>query len=133
MVSPALCTCLPRATLEQATGWHLAVFKHFPHGPTHVVFKTPLCGLRHSVVSDSLLPHGLKPTRFFCPCDFPGKNTGVSCHFLLQGVFLTQGLNLGLLPWQVDSLPLRHLGSPCAHTDPNDKMLTVFPFESRLR
>ena len=29
-----------------------------------------------------------------CPCDFPGKNTGVGCHFLLQGIFLTQGLNL---------------------------------------
>ena len=25
--------------------------------------------------------------------DFPGKNIGVSCHFLLQGIFLTQGLN----------------------------------------
>jgi len=32
-----------------------------------------------------------------CPCDFPGKNTGVVCHFLLQGIFLTQGLKLGLL------------------------------------
>ena len=29
--------------------------------------------------------------------DSPGKNTGVGCHFLLQGIFLTQGLNLGLL------------------------------------
>ena len=33
----------------------------------------------------------------FCPWDSPGKNTGVSCHFLLQGIFLTQELNLGLL------------------------------------
>ena len=40
---------------------------------------------------------------------FPGKNTGVSCYFLLQGIFLTQGLDLCLLRWQVDSLPLRHL------------------------
>ena len=31
------------------------------------------------------------------PWDFPGKSTGVGCHFLLQSVFLTQGLNLGLL------------------------------------
>ena len=30
------------------------------------------------------------------PWDFPGKNTGVGCHFLLQGIFLTQGLNPGL-------------------------------------
>ena len=41
--------------------------------------------------------------------NFPGKNTGVSCYFLLQGIFLTQGLDLCLLRWQVDSLPLRHL------------------------
>ena len=46
---------------------------------------------------------------------FPGKNAGVSCLFLLQGVFLTQGSNLCLLcllHWQVDSLPLNCLGSP---------------------
>ena len=36
---------------------------------------------------------------------FPGKNTGVGCHFLLQGLFPTQGLNPGLLHWQADSLP----------------------------
>ena len=45
--------------------------------------------------------------------DFLGKNTGVGCHFLLQGIFLTQGLNPYLLHWQVDSLPLSHQGSPC--------------------
>ena len=31
-----------------------------------------------------------------CPWDFPGKNTGVGCHFLLQGIFSTQGLKLPL-------------------------------------
>ena len=36
------------------------------------------------------------------------KNTGVGSHFLLQGTFLTQGSNPGLLHWQVDSLPLSH-------------------------
>ena len=40
------------------------------------------------------------------------QNTWVRCHFLLQEIFLTQGLNPRLLHWQVDSLPLRHLGSP---------------------
>ena len=35
------------------------------------------------------------------------------CHFLLQGIFPTQGLNLCLLHWQADSLPLSHLGSSC--------------------
>ena len=37
-----------------------------------------------SVVSDSSRPHGLKPTRLLRPWDFPGKSTGVGCHFLLQ-------------------------------------------------
>ena len=49
------------------------------------------------MVSDSLQPHGLQPTRFLCPWNFPGKNTRVGCHFLLQGIFLSQGLNSYLL------------------------------------
>ena len=40
--------------------------------------------------------HGMQPTRLLCPCNSPGKTTGVSCHFLLQRIFPTQGLNLGL-------------------------------------
>ena len=44
-----------------------------------------------------LQTHGLKLARCFCPWDFPGKNTGVGCHFLLQGIFLTQESNLHLL------------------------------------
>ena len=43
---------------------------------------------------------------------FLRKNTGVGCHALLQGISLTQELNLGLLHWQADSSPLSHLGSP---------------------
>ena len=46
---------------------------------------------------------------------FPGKNTRVSCHFLLQGTFPIQGSNPGLLcllHWQAESLPLSHQGSP---------------------
>ena len=37
----------------------------------------------HAVVSDSSRPHGLQPTRFLRPWDFPGKSTGVGCHCLL--------------------------------------------------
>ena len=40
-----------------------------------------------SVVCNSLRPHGLQPTRLLYPWDFPGKNTEVSCHFLLQEIF----------------------------------------------
>ena len=45
----------------------------------------------------------MKPTRLLCPRDSPGKNTGVGCHFLLWGIFLSQGLHLCLLHWQADS------------------------------
>ena len=41
-----------------------------------------------------------------CPWDSPGKNTGVGFHALLQGIFLTQGLNPRLLEGQAGSLPL---------------------------
>ena len=43
-----------------------------------------------------LQPHELQPARLLCPQDFPGKNTGVGFHFLLQEIFPTQRLNLGL-------------------------------------
>ena len=65
--------------------------------------------LSRSVVSDSLWPRGLQPTRLLCPWDSAGKNTGVGCHVLLQGIFPTQGWNprlLHLLHWQVGSLSL---------------------------
>ena len=48
----------------------------------------------HSVVSNSVTP---RPARLLSPWNSPGKNTGVGCHSLLQGIFPTQGLNPGLL------------------------------------
>ena len=50
-----------------------------------------------SVVSDSLRPHGLQPTRLLHSWDFPDESTGVGCRFLLQRIFQTQGSSLGLL------------------------------------
>ena len=50
--------------------------------------------------------------------DSPGKNTRVGCHYLLQGIFPTQGWNLPLLcllHWQAGSLPLSHLGCLIHH------------------
>ena len=66
----------------------------------------------HSVVADSLQPHGLQPTRLLCPWDFTDKDTGVSCHFLLQGIFPTQGSNLGLLRCRQILYQLSYKGSP---------------------
>ena len=62
-------------------------------------------------MSDCMQPHGLQPARLLCLWDSPGKNTGVVCHFLLQGIFPIQGFSLCLLHWQMDSLPLSHLGN----------------------
>ena len=73
-----------------------------------------------SVMSNSLQPYGLQPARLLCPWNSPGKNTGVGCYVLFQGIFLTQGSNpslLGLLHWQVGSLSLVPPGKPiCAFT-----------------
>ena len=56
-----------------------------------------------------MLSCGLEPARLFSLWDSPGKNMGVGCHVLLEGIFLTYASNLGLLcllHWQTDSLPL---------------------------
>ena len=62
--------------------------------------------------SDSLPPHGLQPTRLLHPWDFPGKNTGQGCHFFLQEIFLTQGLNPGLPHCRQMLYHLSNQGSP---------------------
>ena len=51
---------------------------------------TLVCVLSHVQL---LMPHGLWPTRIFCPWNFQGKNTGVGWHFLFQGIDPTQGSN----------------------------------------
>ena len=47
----------------------------------------------------------------YSPWDFPGKNTGVGCHFLLQGVFPTQESNLGFLHCRQTLYRLSYEGS----------------------
>ena len=100
---------------------------HQPRNPENLVFVVFLCKFHYIhvlsrfvcrvcvcvcvcertlsclVISDSWWPHGLEPARLLCPWDCPSKNTGVACHFLLQGIFQTQGLNQHpqhLLHWQ---------------------------------
>ena len=65
----------------------------------------------HSVASKALRPHGLQPARLFRAWDFPGKNTGVGCHSLLQGSS-HPGIQPGSPALQADSSPLSQLGSP---------------------
>ena len=65
----------------------------------------------HSVMSDYLWLRGLLPTRIPCPWDFPGKSTRVACHFLLQGILPTQGLNQGLPHCRQTLYRLSHQGN----------------------
>ena len=65
-----------------------------------------------SVVSNCLQPHGLQPARLLCPWNFPGKNTEVGGHSLLQRIFLTQGSNQSLLHCRQILYCLRYQRSP---------------------
>ena len=92
------CRALRRLTFR-------AGYKMTPHLPA-LSFKIqvltlmyrvfPFCCLlfSRSVMSDFLQSHDrLQPARLLCPWGSPGKNTGVGCHALLRGIFLTQGWN----------------------------------------
>ena len=69
--------------------------------PPHVVFSSSISSrelsavwaeqrqFSHSIVSDSCRPHGVLPTRLFCPWNSPGKSSGVGSCFLLQEIFPT--------------------------------------------
>ena len=65
----------------------------------------------HTVMSDSLRPHGCSPSGSSDHGIFPGKNIGVGCHFLLQVIFPAQGLNPGLLHCRQIPYFLNHQGS----------------------
>ena len=69
-----------------------------------------------SVKPHSLGPRGQQPARLLWPWNSPGKNTGVGYHSLLQRIFLTEGLNTGLLHCRHISWSLSHQGSPSQHT-----------------
>ena len=74
--------------------------------------------LSHSVVSTLGNVMDCSPPGSSVHGDSPGKNTGVGCHALLQGIFATRELNphlLCLLHCQVDSLPLKPPGKPLLH------------------
>ena len=102
-------------SIRKWTPSHICIHAHCPMqessvhtwtpGSSRVSRVSPLnCeteSISSSVLSDSLGPHGLQPTRLLCPWDSPGKNTGVGCYACLQRIFLTQRLNLCLLRWQI--------------------------------
>ena len=69
------------------------------------------CAQSHLVVSDSAIPWTIA-CQASLSMGFPGKNTGVGCHSILQGIFPTQRSNPHLLHWQADSTPVSYLRSP---------------------
>ena len=94
-----------------ATGNASSLHSHVCAGDhTAALLKSCLC-----VCSDAqacLTLCGPMPARLLYPWNVPGKNTGASCHFLLQGIIPTQRSNPGLLPWQADVLPELPPGEP---------------------
>ena len=79
--------------------------------PASMVFPE-FPSVTHLDMSDSLWPHRLQPIRLLCPQDFPGKNTGMGCHFFLEGIFPIQESNPGLPHVRQILYHLSHQGSP---------------------
>ena len=75
---------------------------------------------RRSVISDSQQPHGLQPSRLLHPWDFPGKSTGVGCHWLLQ-----EGTYLNIIKAINDK--------PTANITLTGEKLKAFPLKSGTR
>ena len=82
-------------------------FSMSPHSCSFYLSELCICSVAQSRLT--LWSYRLQAARLLCPWDFPGKNIGVGCHFLLQEIFPTQGSNWHLLHWQIDS---KYLGSP---------------------
>ena len=76
-------------SVETILSWNISYFFFFQFywDSVNMLFS-------RSIVSDSVGSHGLEPTRLLHPWDFSGKSTGVGCHFLLLGLFLTRWIKL---------------------------------------
>ena len=104
---PSLCSCGSSTSLGPI--WVSAPPFSEAHLHEHLVLcpllltwlpENPPCGHQQACMLSRLsrvrlcaTPWTLQPIRLLCPWDSPGKNTGMGCHALLQGIFLTQGLN----------------------------------------
>ena len=87
-MADCLLGCLPACLAGGVawSGWRSEICRS-PHWSSS--FISPSVAQTVSKMSDSFQPHRLQPARLLCPWNSPGKNTGVGCHFLLQGIFLT--------------------------------------------
>ena len=82
---------------------------------SHLCLSTCVCAASLQLCPTVCGPMDCSPPASSCPWDSPGKNTGVGCHAILQGIFPTQRLNpslSSLLHWEGSSLPLAPSGKP---------------------
>ena len=100
------CTVATRSLGWGLWCWKTTMIQQQPAGVPHACYPSKDSSVprakwkrrvSRSVSAAPLQRRGLWPTRLLCPCSSPGKNTGVSCHALLQRIFPIQGLNPGLL------------------------------------
>ena len=84
-------------------------------------------------MSDSLWPHGLLPARLLCPCNFLGKRSGLP--FPSLGALPDPGTEPVSPAWQVDSIPLSHLGHPLSILSARKfrKLKIVFGYQASFR
>ena len=96
------------------TGWwkQTGMCRPQEKGGTLLQINPRVPSVSHSVVQDSLGLHRLQPASLFYLWTSPGKNTGVGCHFLLHGIFPTQGLNQKSPVLQADCLLSEPPGKP---------------------
>ena len=95
--------------------WVITIAESTDRGTELKILKAAYCLMKVKSLSHVWLfatPWTVASTRLLRPWDFLGKSTGVGCHFLLQGIFLTQGLNPGLLHCRQTLYRLSHQGSP---------------------
>ena len=94
---------------------HFTLFATLSFIVTYFIYVFLLSCFSHVWLCMTLCHPMDSSARLLCPWDSPGKNTGMDCYALLQGIFPTQGSNLhflGLLRWQMGSLPLAPPGRP---------------------
>ena len=115
--SPIISWQIDGETMETVRDFNLSVSKiPADGGCSHEIKRRLLLGRKTMTNLGSILKSRdiTLSAKVLCPWASLGKNTGAGCHALLQGIFPTQGLNfhlLSLLHWQLDSLPMRYLGS----------------------
>ena len=100
--------------------------------------KRCTCMYAKSLESCPTLCNPMQPARLLCPWDSLGKNTGVGCCTLFQGIFPTQGSKLHLLcllNWQVGSLPLTATGKPQGRCEimKKKKSILLYLFDRRRK